>query len=74
MAATKKTIPRKAKTSVKKSAVKVAAPSSRAPRKQYTVAAGAAAAGRETFTLVLASLFTILSVLFAIISYWRYHL
>lgn len=73
MAATKKHTPKKAKASVKKSAVKAAASSNRAPRKQYA-AADAAAVGRETFTLVLASLFTILSVLFAIISYWRYHL
>ena len=70
MAATKKPIPKKAKAPAKKTA---AAPVKRAPRKQ--AATPAAISGQEpALTLMLVSLFAVLSVLFAIMAYWRYHL
>jgi len=70
MAATKKSTSKKSKALVKKAA---AAPVKRAARTQ--AATSSALSNRETaFTLALVTLFAVLSVLFAVMAYWRYHL
>ncbi len=73
MAATKKTTAKKASAKAKAPAKKTAAVAPRAPRKQ-PAAATVTLAQQEMMTLLLASVFTALCVLFAAISYWRYHL
>jgi hypothetical protein len=70
MAAPKKTIPKKTKAPVKNAA---AVPVKRAPRKQ-AAAAPSVSIQESTLTLVLVSLFAVLSVLFAAMAYWRYHI
>jgi hypothetical protein len=75
MAATKKTIPKKAKAPVKKTTAVSAAkqPAKRAARKQSAPAA-ALTEQESTLTLALVSMFAVLSVLFAVMAYWRYHM
>lgn len=68
MAANKKPPVKKAKAPARKAVIATAARSS---RKQPAKAAPVTAE-QEMLTLVLAAMFTILSVLFAVITYWRY--
>ena len=73
MATTKKTPAKKAAAPTKKRVAKSVAPVS-ALRKQTASASVSAAREKEQFTLILSALFCALSLLFVIISYWRYRM
>lgn len=74
MTATKKTTPKKAKAPVKKT---VAAPAKKQPVKRatrtQTASVSVTAEQESTLALALVSMFAVLSVLFAVMAYWRYH-
>jgi|GEM_PF-2865712 len=74
MAATKKSTVKKAKAPVK-SVKKTAAATARVPRKQPAASkAGSLGTDQESpFIMMLVSLFAVLSVLFALMTYWRYY-
>lgn len=71
MAATKKPTPKKAKASAKKATT---TPVKRAPRRTAATTPVAASTQEATMALLLVSLFAVLSVVFAIMAYWRYYL